>query len=883
MDILRTFRSAAFTGGIAALLLLFGCGGGSSTSGTSTSTSSGGGSTTGSVNLAVTDAPSDNWQQVSVQLESASLVTQGSTTATQVWTASAATPTVVNLVDLSGVATLLGSVPVTAGTYDTLQLTINPSPGTMTLVDANGNTILPANISVQGSPTINVTLAPALVVTANTSTTLQADFDLSDPLSISEVTLNGVEQVTLDLQVRHKPVPAKVQTLQFARKLGKVTAVASSSFTLTDGGGSTFTYEVDSNTLYRDSDTKSAGSLTGLTLGEYALVDSNLNADGTLYARRVWYAASESALPAASPEGLVQSVDPTGGTFTVLAPPSSSAGPASAPPVPWVPQTVTVNASTVWTFATTVSMGTGTSFLSDIWRGCRVDVQLDNTGITASAVNVEAAYDEGFISTVTPSSLTFGIQGAAAPVPTGPAAPTPTSAPPMGATNLAPRSHGYYVNASDPSDSFAWWYFGLPSATDSAPADLVTVVDAGLTEQLPVNGWARLYWDTSSSAWEISNLVLEPEPLSMAAITTAYADGGSGSGTMGVTCLNPLNNFDNTTPTALTITLDDLGDLQTVVSSTDFDGATNVVTVEVPVPESQWATLLVPPATPTASSVNVWVRPVIDGSSIAWHAYSVACFTGTLPPQPAITSFTASSTSITSGSSVTLTPIFTNGTGVINPGKLAATSGTPVPVSPKVTTTYTLSVTDSHGNPVSQSVTVTVGNVAPTITSFTAIPATTIPAGAPVALVGVFTGGKGVITPGSLPAASNMPVPLKPLAAATTPYIYTLTVTNASGTAVTQTVAITVNAPPAGPAISSFTASPTTVAAGGSATLTPDFTGGTGVINPGNLPATASGVSVTVKPKTTTSYTLTVINPAGQKVVSQPVVVTVTPAGSTAN
>lgn len=78
------------------------------------------------------------------------------------------------------------------------------------------------------------------------------------------------------------------------------------------------------------------------------------------------------------------------------------------------------------------------------------------------------------------------------------------------------------------------------------------------------------------------------------------------------------------------------------------------------------------------------------------------------PPPPSITSFTANSASITIGSSTTLTGVFANGTGVITPGNLAATSGAAVSVSPTATTTYTLTVTPTSGTAVTSTTTVTV-------------------------------------------------------------------------------------------------------------------------------------------------------------------------------
>ena len=78
------------------------------------------------------------------------------------------------------------------------------------------------------------------------------------------------------------------------------------------------------------------------------------------------------------------------------------------------------------------------------------------------------------------------------------------------------------------------------------------------------------------------------------------------------------------------------------------------------------------------------------------------------PPPASITSFGASPSSIPSGSSATLTGVFVNGTGVITPGNIPATSGVAVAVSPAATTTYTLTVTPASGTAVTAMATVTV-------------------------------------------------------------------------------------------------------------------------------------------------------------------------------
>jgi hypothetical protein len=146
----------------------------------------------------------------------------------------------------------------------------------------------------------------------------------------------------------------------------------------------------------------------------------------------------------------------------------------------------------------------------------------------------------------------------------------------------------------------------------------------------------------------------------------------------------------------------------------------------------------------------------------------------------------------------------------------------------------------------------------------------TITAGSSSSLTAVFTGGTGVITPGNLAITSNgAAVQVSP----TTTTTYTLTVTPPVGAAITQTVTVTVNS---APAITSFVASPATITAGSSSSLTADFTGGTGVITPGNLPAT-SGTAVSVSPTSTTTYTLTV-TPTTGSAVTKAVTVTVDPA-----
>jgi DNA-binding beta-propeller fold protein YncE len=172
--------------------------------------------------------------------------------------------------------------------------------------------------------------------------------------------------------------------------------------------------------------------------------------------------------------------------------------------------------------------------------------------------------------------------------------------------------------------------------------------------------------------------------------------------------------------------------------------------------------------------------------------------TPTPPAAPTITSFDPSPATINAGASATLTGVFANGTGVITPGNLPATTGTGVTVSPAATTTYTLTVTNSAGAAVTQTATVTVTPVPdPAITDFKANPSVIV-AGGTSALTGTFTGGTGVITPGNIAVTSGTAVNVTPTATTT----YTLTVTNSVGVKATKPATVTISAAPALPVIS---------------------------------------------------------------------------------
>ncbi|MBI1849616.1 MAG: hypothetical protein HYR85_04675 [Planctomycetes bacterium] len=123
-----------------------------------------------------------------------------------------------------------------------------------------------------------------------------------------------------------------------------------------------------------------------------------------------------------------------------------------------------------------------------------------------------------------------------------------------------------------------------------------------------------------------------------------------------------------------------------------------------------------------------------------------------------------------------------------------------------------------------------------------------------------FSGGTGVIDNGVGPVTSQTPVTVTPAATTT----YTLTVTGVDGRTLTRSLTISVYA---AAQVLNFRATPSVIAPGSGSALVPLFVNGVATIDHG-IGAVASGTSIPVMPAATTSYLLTVTNPAGDSVTS---------------
>jgi hypothetical protein len=239
---------------------------------------------------------------------------------------------------------------------------------------------------------------------------------------------------------------------------------------------------------------------------------------------------------------------------------------------------------------------------------------------------------------------------------------------------------------------------------------------------------------------------------------------------------------------------------------------------------------------------------------------------------PVINSFTATPATIDAGASSTLSWTTTGASTVsISPNVGATPTSGSVSVTPAATTTYTLTATDTAGWVTAQT-TVTVtpnGPPPPVISSFTTNPSTII-AGQGSTLSWATTGATSVsISPSVGTIGASGSVVITPAATTT----YTLTATGTGGTATAQTT-ITVTPLLLPPTISSFTATPNSVAPGGSATLAWVTVGATTVSIAPTVGTVAVSGSATVQPAATTTYTITATNLAAS--VTGTVTVTVT-------
>ncbi len=263
-----------------------------------------------------------------------------------------------------------------------------------------------------------------------------------------------------------------------------------------------------------------------------------------------------------------------------------------------------------------------------------------------------------------------------------------------------------------------------------------------------------------------------------------------------------------------------------------------------------------------AAQAQLWhpTSVAVDGSGnlyIAdWGNHRIRRVGGASAPPPTV-SLTASPSSIASGGSATLRWSSTNAASAEidqNIGAVA-TSGSRT-VSPTATTTYRITVTSADGRTATDSATVTVTAPPPTV-SLTASPSSIASGGSATLRWSSTNAASAEIDQNIGAVATSGSRTVSPTATTT----YRITVTSADGRTATDSATVTVTAPP--PTVS-LTASPSSIASGGSATLRWSSTNAASAEIDQNIGAVATSGSRTVSPTATTTYRITVTSADGR-------------------
>ena len=571
LTFLKPALCSALAAGVATTLVA--CGGGGS-SGSMASTS-GTQPTSATVPMLISDASSDDWATIGVKILSIALIPQGGGSAVTVYTAPTPAP-VVNLEELDQISEILGNVSVPTGTYTGATLTISANPGDVELVvSANpeagfagtaGATIASSQIQIQGAKgstgslttAVNVNFASPLTVTTTQNNALDLEFDLSHPAFIVAHTPPSAAGATLwavnfDGPLRHHVV-ADLRRLVLRHTYGTVTVVSSDNSSITidknyptrpvvspetavtttqalqvlaDSTNGTIFYDMDAKTTTKVMNfSAEAASL----VGRYVRIAARYQQDGTLVAVRVWASSSFNTVWV-SPEGHVVHVDPSTDVITVL----NETG---------VGVPLTVNANTQFFFrapqnpsadATPISTGTAMLTNEQFVRGFKVHASVVDplaTPLVAQTIDIETAAYSGTISAANSTGFTYTH-----------AYPTATddyTTPVDYVSNATTTGAGASGTAVT---GFQYWNFAYPTlATTGANAvpNFVAATNGGVSfggTVGAVSAWgvsAAVWADPANpTGWAVPWTILEPTPLPLGTVTTAYANNSFGMSVLG--------------------------------------------------------------------------------------------------------------------------------------------------------------------------------------------------------------------------------------------------------------------------------------------------------------------------------------------------------------
>jgi hypothetical protein len=600
----------------------------------------------------MSDASSDDWATIGVEVQSIALIPQGGGPAVTVYAPTQ--PAMVNLIELDQISEILANATVPAGTYTAATLTLSANPGDVALTAsadptagfaANPGEVIPSDqIQIQGTHgetgnltvPVTVTFASPLVVSASQSNALDLEFDLAHPAFIMAHQPPGagmtVWAVDFRWPIRRHPID-DITNLVLRHMYGTVTAVASNNTSITitkdlplvpvanpetpvatglslqilaDSANGTIFYDVDTNTSVTITDFSTLASTLD---GKYVRIAARYQEDGSLIAVRIW-ASSQFDVIWKSPEGHVLNVDPASAVITV----SNESGKA-------VP--LTVDANTKFFFRRpadgaedAAAIGTGAGFLADndLVRGFKVHASVVDplaTSLVAQTIDIETAKFSGRISGANETGFSYKHSFR-----------TPSDDYKVNLDYIASASANGDVDGN-PITGFKFWAFAYPTLVTSGPGaidDFMTTTNGavnfgGSVGSVSAWGMTAARWEDPANAtwWAAPWTVLLPTPVPLGTVSTIFNDG-----TFAMTVTGGV------TPAVVNVST--ASGSATLVYQVDRTG--NVVTVSpIDVSISSGMTALTA-GLKLGAKVKVFGIPQANGSL---NAYAVAYFTGTDP------------------------------------------------------------------------------------------------------------------------------------------------------------------------------------------------------------------------------------------------------------
>jgi hypothetical protein len=537
-------------------LSLLACGGGSSGNSASATQN-------GDVNMVLSDDPTQDWATIGIKVLSVTLTPQGGGTPLAIYAAPSSGVPSINLVQLDQLGEIIGNAQIAPGTYSQATITVSGNPSDITLTSAPDPepgfplqtvTAVPSSqiqvVGATGSPLavpVIVNLSPMLTVTANSSNTLDLEFDLSHPAFIVQhVSPAGTFwAVNFNPAVRHHPI-RDITKLVLRRTYGTVPSVSSDNTSITiskilptvpavtpetyNTTTLSLTIMADSTngTIFRDLDAGTRNVITnfssvgGTLPSKFVRIQVRYQQNGTLVATRIWTSTSFAKVYV-SGEGHVLDVNASAGTFTVV----NEDGTTS---------TITVDSNTQFFFQNgTTAIGQRTSFLGapNFMRGFKVLYNLQD-----DSVIIEIARFSGLISGANTTGFkytrTFG---------TGHTSDNYA----VTLDYISSSTANGEDNSGNAINGFKWWYFAQPTGTldygANSISQFVSVANAtgvnygGSLGTQTVAGESYATWNdpaNPNNAWSAQWALLLPTPAPLSKVTTA-ASAITGGATFGMT------------------------------------------------------------------------------------------------------------------------------------------------------------------------------------------------------------------------------------------------------------------------------------------------------------------------------------------------------------